>query len=271
MRRGRSQEINEWKTGVAKAWKAFASKPMNSDLGPMGELVHLVRNDFNQDLVLYPGSPLISLKLLRSQDRATFFELHTSDVPLLQWNCNAPGRHVMREPPKIKCDDGFAGLGEIIKDRRIRNETESDNIEEDVLMAFIDPPYEVKTEYDRVVDAVLDYMHIDPSITIALWYPLILGRESAQEMVNTLCSQLAVPWVDVREEVPNRGKDLQRGLWGSGVLVINPMAKWIENIANFEVGLKSDTQRAFGNHILTVCRRGDLPSSASASRHVSSL
>ncbi|GBG31444.1 Hypothetical Protein FCC1311_076682 [Hondaea fermentalgiana] len=252
LRSGKADERREWAQGIGKAWDAFAADVARSgghgddaeakqSPGPLQELVRHVAQFNNskkrQRLDLYPGSPLLTLQMLRDQDEAVFYELHASDMPVLQWHCASPGRHVLKNGPKIELGDGLAGL---------RAEATRADLE-GCTLAFIDPPYEVKSEYNEVARCVLACAAANASMTIALWYPLILGMDRAETMVQSLCESLKTPWVDVREQAPNEGAGLERGMWGSGVLVVNPESRWLAQAGQFGDRLGRDAAQAFGS------------------------
>ncbi|MDP1956585.1 MAG: 23S rRNA (adenine(2030)-N(6))-methyltransferase RlmJ, partial [Rhodocyclaceae bacterium] len=75
---GRAKDHAEYPDGIGRLWS-------RADLPPLlADYVSAVRRD-NPDgqLRRYPGSPLLTLSMMRPQDRLRLFELHPADVRLL--------------------------------------------------------------------------------------------------------------------------------------------------------------------------------------------
>ena len=88
----------------------------------------------NNSLNYYPGSPKIAEALLRKDDKLRLFELHPSDNKILLENFAGKGRQT-----KIEMQDGFAGIKACLPPPTKR------------AVVLIDPPYELKEDYQRVV------------------------------------------------------------------------------------------------------------------------
>lgn len=80
----------------------------------------------------YPGSPLIARLLLREQDSLQLTELHPSDYPLLRSEFQKDSR------ARVEKADGFQQLKAKLPPVS-------------PWFNFIDPPYEMKTDYQAVV------------------------------------------------------------------------------------------------------------------------
>jgi 23S rRNA (adenine2030-N6)-methyltransferase len=86
-------------------------------------------------------------------------------------------------------------------------------------VVLIDPAYEVKQEYQQLVKFVGKAIKRWPNGCFAIWYPLLpagLWQSMKSELAasgirNILCSELEI--------APAEG---ERGMYGSGMLVINP-------------------------------------------------
>lgn len=147
----------------------------------------------------YPGSPMIALQLLRTQDRAALFELHPSDFSLLQ-------QRFYRQA-KLAQSDGFTGLRALLPPPSRR------------ALVLIDPPYEDKTDYATLLRCVQDAVKRFAGGVYALWYPLLPSSESRQ-----LEGQLKsiVPGNYLSATLSIRPLTGERGMAGSGMFVINP-------------------------------------------------
>ena len=154
-------------------------------------------------LTFYPGSPAIAMTQLREQDRMRLFELHPADAALLGQTFAHDGDRVV-----VRKSDGFAGLRGLLPPPTRR------------VVVLIDPPYEVKDDYRRVVDTVADAMKRFPGGTYAVWYPM-LARTEARQLPERLAGLGAESWLDVRLAVSKPSRD-GFGMFGSGMYIINP-------------------------------------------------
>ena len=129
---GYATQNAEYENGIARLWK-------RDDLpAPLTAYVALVKR-LNPDgnMMLYPGSPLVALELMREQDKLRLFELHPTDHEILQENFAAYGSRVLMQKA-----DGFAALKALLPPPPRR------------ALVLIDPPYEEKQDYQRVVSAL---------------------------------------------------------------------------------------------------------------------
>jgi 23S rRNA (adenine2030-N6)-methyltransferase len=104
---------------------------------------------------LYPGSPAIAQVLLRDQDRALCFDLHSSDFALLAQNMDKDRRFHIRK------EDGFQALLKSLPPAEKR------------ALVLMDPSYEIKSDYDTVLSVLIQAYKKFPSATYALWYPVV--------------------------------------------------------------------------------------------------
>ncbi len=188
----------EFEGGIARLWDA-ADLPV-----PLAEYVQMVRQ-FNPDgkLRLYPGSPLVAQSVLREQDRMRLVELHPTDFGLLQQNFTGQGARVL-----LQKADGFAALKALLPPPPRR------------ALVLIDPPYEEKQDYQRVVTALQEGLKRFATGTYAVWYPQLQRSESGQLPENL--KQLEVKsWLHVALNVHTPDED-GFGMHGSGMFVINP-------------------------------------------------
>jgi 23S rRNA (adenine2030-N6)-methyltransferase len=196
--RGYATQLAEFKDGIARLWT-------RDDLpAAVKDYVDVIRAA-NPDgrLRHYPGSPRVALAAMREIDRLRLFELHPSDHVLLVRNLADAGRRVV-----IQHGDGLAGLKSLLPPPPRR------------ALTLIDPSYEVKTDYQHVVQALRDALSRFPSGVFALWYPL-LARIEAQKLPDRLRLLPAASWLDLslRVKLPSPERI---GIHGSGMFVVNP-------------------------------------------------
>jgi 23S rRNA (adenine2030-N6)-methyltransferase len=191
-----AEQTGEYRDGVGLLW------PEADLAAPLERYLELVRS-FNSGGALrtYPGSPRIAQRLLRPQDRLEFCELHNSDYALLE--------AMFRDDGRVQCHagDGLTTALARLPPRERRG------------LVFIDPSYELKGDYGRVVES-LRMMHRRFATGVyALWYPLVDRR-----LTEVLKSSVAESGIrDVLNLELVRDTDPARsGMRGCGMFVVNP-------------------------------------------------
>ena len=188
----------EYESGIARLW-ARADLPQ-----ALADYVAQVRA-LNPDRVLrrYPGSPQLALQLLRRQDRLRMFELHSTESQLLQ-------QYFRGDSPRaiVQAGDGFAGLQAQLPPPSRR------------ALVLIDPSYEDKDDYRRVLAALRDAQKRFQPGVYAVWYPQVQRRASRQ-FPGQLKQLQQKDWLHVALTVKKPAPD-GYGLYGSGMFVLNP-------------------------------------------------
>jgi len=149
----------------------------------------------------YPGSPAFALHYLRAQDRAWLFELHGSDYPLLR---KLVGKH---KRVTVENSDGLAGLQALVPPISRR------------ALILVDPSYEVKTEYQQVVDAVIAAHRKFATGVYAIWYPVVDRRQA--DWLEQKFRKSAIGNIQVFE-LGIKADSEAHGMTSSCMLVINP-------------------------------------------------
>ena len=188
----------EFESGIGRLW-AREDLPQ-----PVADYVGQVRA-LNPAGVLrrYPGSPQLALQLLRKQDRLRMYELHSTESQLLlQYFRDAGPRAI------AQAGDGFGGLQAVLPPPSRR------------ALVLIDPSYEDKGDYRRVLAALRDALKRLRAGVYAVWYPQVQRRESRQfpEQLKQLQEK---DWLHLTLSVkkPAAGG---LGLHGSGMFILNP-------------------------------------------------
>jgi 23S rRNA (adenine2030-N6)-methyltransferase len=195
---GYAKQNAEHESGIARLWD-------RDDLpAPIAEYVALVKR-FNPDgqLKLYPGSPLVARELLREEDKMRLFELHPTDSGILQQNFAGQGGRVLMQEA-----DGFSALKALLPPPPRR------------ALVLIDPPYEDKQDYQRVVLALREGLKRFASGVYAVWYPQ-LQRAEARQLPQQLKRLPVKSWLHVALSVQAPGED-GFGMYGSGMFILNP-------------------------------------------------
>ena len=199
---GYAAQNAEYESGIARLW-------LRDDLpAPLAEYVELVKR-LNPDgqLKLYPGSPLIALELLREQDRMRLFELHPSDSEILRENF-AERIVGHKAQALIQVADGFGALKALLPPPPRR------------ALVLIDPPYEDKQDYRRVIAALREGLKRFANGIYAVWYPR-LQRAEAKQLPGQLKEIPAENWLHVALNVRACDPD-GFGMHGSGMFIVNP-------------------------------------------------
>jgi 23S rRNA (adenine2030-N6)-methyltransferase len=87
-------------------------------------------------------------------------------------------------------------------------------------LVLIDPSYEDKRDYARVVDTLRDALTRFATGCYAIWYPQVQRREPA-ELVRRLTRMPGLRWLHASLTVRGPSED-GLGLHGSGMFVVNP-------------------------------------------------
>ena len=193
-----ASKLGEYRDGIGRLWDKKGLPPAVVDyvefvkiLNPDGALRH------------YPGSPWLASQSLRACDRLRLYELHSSDVKLLQECFRGAGRQVT-----VTAGDGFAGLKAILPPPPRR------------ALVLIDPSYETRDDYANVVKGLQEALKRFATGTYAVWYPHLNKLES-RKLPDKLKRLGAANWLHVTLEVKAPAGD-GFGMNGSGMFIINP-------------------------------------------------
>jgi 23S rRNA (adenine2030-N6)-methyltransferase len=196
-----AKKRGEFEQGIGPLWNRDDLPP------PLAALVGLVR-EFNagKGLIQYPGSPAIAQALMRPQDQLRLFELHPTDHKILaSYLGETPG-------VEVKLGDGYAALKSQLPPPTRRG------------IVLIDPPYEIKTDYPRVLAALREALERFADCVVLVWLPqlqLIEATQLPQRLKAAADAAGKKGWLMARLTVAQadaRGF----GMMGSSVFVANP-------------------------------------------------
>lgn len=200
-----SQKLQEHRQGAERLWQesqALAAEPLLDEwLSQLAEAQLTAVKEASPTLDYYPGSPWWLTRQLRGTDRLMLFELH-------------PGEHqhlaAQRLPKNVQriLGDGLKGLLQRLPVATPR------------LCVLIDPSYERKSEYAEVAETVLSAMHKARHGVMLVWYPLLPAGRHSELLEGLRSGGLRKIW---RSELALREPSHEeRGMYGSGMLVVNP-------------------------------------------------
>ena len=198
---GYARKRGEFELGIGALWGRGDLPP------PLADLLAIVR-DFNggDKLAQYPGSPAIARALMRPQDQLRLFEIHPTDHKIL---ASYLGETAGVE---VRMSDGFAGLKGQLPPPTRRG------------VVLIDPSYEIKTDYARVLAALREALERFADAVVIVWLPqlqLVEASQLPQRLKAAADHGAKKGWLNARltvAEADERGF----GMMGSSVFVANP-------------------------------------------------
>jgi len=193
-----ASKLEEYRDGVGRLWGQTGLPVLLADY-----LSAIRAENLGDSLRNYPGSPRITRRLLREQDKLRLFELHSTDHQLLADHFKHEDKQTI-----IYADDGFAHLKALIPPPSRR------------ALVLIDPSYELREDYTRVLHTMRDALQKFPSGMYAIWYPQLRKLESAQ-FPKRLKALPAENWLHVTLSVCKPSTQ-GFGMCGSGMFIINP-------------------------------------------------
>lgn len=156
---------------------------------------HLAKNQ-------YAGSPLLVKRMLREHDKAWLFELHPKAFQSLKMHCEQKRRCHMRQ------QEGLQGLLSLLPVKSGR------------ALVLIDPSYEIKTDYQAVVETLIKAFKKMPQAVLLLWYPVV-NRATNTHMEKQI-KKSALKNVQLFEM--GVADDAVQGMSASGLIMVN--APW---------------------------------------------
>ena len=193
---GEAQKNKEYLGGIGKLWQC------NDLPAPVADYVNLIKQ-FNQSgqLTHYPGSPKIAGHLLGNKDRLFLYELHTAESRLLNDAANKDKRI------KTFRADGLKDSLGLLPPKEHRG------------LILIDPSYEIKNEYQAVVDALKEMTKRFATGCYLLWYPVVARKRN--NYLEKALKTSGIPNIQLFELglLPNSD---DFGMTACGMIAINP-------------------------------------------------
>ncbi len=192
-----ARKTGEYIDGIARLWnRVDLPAPMKSYIDALQAC--------NGGLKLrrYPGSPWLAAHFARDADSLRFSELHSTDFALLRREFKDGGRRVMVEQA-----DGFEAMKAALPPPSRRG------------LVLIDPSYEIKSDYPRVVAALKDALKRFATGTYLVWLPFLPSIESRG--LPEKLKKLPVDWLYANLNVCGPATK-GHGMNGSAMFVVNP-------------------------------------------------
>ncbi|WP_159819636.1 23S rRNA (adenine(2030)-N(6))-methyltransferase RlmJ [Colwellia sp. 20A7] len=211
-----AQKTGEYKEGIAKL---INESNIPESLQPYIDLIKALNptseNDDKNDLTLYPGSPGIAKRFMRRQDSTHLFELHPTDIEHLNDFC------YRWKKVFVKQSDGYQGVLGLVPPPSRRG------------VVLIDPPYELKEDYNKAVKTIIKAYAKFATGTYILWYPVV--KRALVEQMSYTFSKSAVKNVLQVEFCLENDTD-EYGMTGTGLFIVNPpwqLAEQLDEILPF--------------------------------------
>jgi 23S rRNA (adenine2030-N6)-methyltransferase len=193
-----AMRTGEWREGVARVAGAQAPEAVAGLLKPWLDVATPM---LNEERPAYPGSPLIALRLSRTQDRLTFIEKHPEEVRRLKAALAGERRARVLEL------DGWTGLSAQVPPPERRG------------LVLIDPPFEQPGEFPRMTQALAAAHRKWPTGVYILWHPI--KDPAAIAAFHAALRQTGVRKIlGLELHVDRIGPEGPMG--GSGLVIVNP-------------------------------------------------
>jgi 23S rRNA (adenine2030-N6)-methyltransferase len=207
----------EWREGIGRLWGRTLPPALADLLAPyLGAVAAANGAEPPAPLVRYPGSPWIARHLFRRKDRLTAVELHPQDAEALA--------KVFAGDIQVRTIalDGWLALGAFVPPKERRG------------LVLIDPPFEERDEFERMLAGLIAARRKWPTGIYALWYPV---KDLAA--VDRLRIGLAKSGIRrlLRAELTVRDRDTPGTFNGAGLVVCNPPWRFGETLEALLSGL----------------------------------
>jgi 23S rRNA (adenine2030-N6)-methyltransferase len=202
-----AQKTGEYQDGIAKLW---------ADKNPPAALkayLATVKGLNPGELSLYPGSPDIARQILRADDRLILNELHPSAFTALKGWVGHDQRIAVHKR------DGLEALLALVPPVPRRG------------LVLIDPSFEMKTDYTEIPERLDKAVAKWREGIFMIWYP-VLGDARHRPLLNGIANIAAPSFcAELTFTHPQSDKGpTEKGLRGTGVIVINPPWKFDEDM-----------------------------------------
>lgn len=218
--RAEARKTAEADNGVYRLWQAGDRPP------PVSDYIDLLKY-FNSGSALesYPGSPALAGALLRGDDRATLMERHPQELVSLR------GYFKNDRRVAVHARDSYEGLPALVPPAVKRG------------LVLLDPSYEVKTEYNDIVDLLQKAYRRWPTAVYLLWYPL-LPESRHRQLSQRLQTGGLRKILNAELRFPETG----RGMCGSGLVIVNPPWQFESELAQAGAFLAQRLAGGDGEH-----------------------
>ena len=151
-------------------------------------------NSFDDSI--YPGSAILASRLLRPEDKMHLMELHPQEYYHLRTPMHGTGAHLYQK-------DGYEHLMALSPPNPRRG------------IVFIDPSYEIKSEYTQIPKIIEKLIKRWPVAVIYIWYPIL--NAGLHEHMKKDLQNLNIP----KSAFFETRFSSEKGMRGSGLFLAN--------------------------------------------------
>jgi 23S rRNA (adenine2030-N6)-methyltransferase len=217
-----AQKTGEYLDGIAKLWQRDDTPE------ELAEFIEIIKElNPEQQLNIYPGSPTIAQQFLRRQDASFLYDLHPTDHKLLS--------ELFESKRKVQVfkANGYKSLKAHLPPATRRG------------LVLIDPPYELKTDYEDAVAAITKgYKQFNSGVYI-LWYPVV-HRHYIEQMQQQFCNSKVRNVLQLEfQKAPDND---EYGMTGTGLFIVNPpwtLSQQAENILPYMAEYLGDSNSSY--------------------------
>jgi 23S rRNA (adenine2030-N6)-methyltransferase len=199
----------EARDGIARLWARRDDADCPAILKPYLAAVAAANPD-RSDILIYPGSPMITRRALGPDDRLVLIERHPADAQTLA------RRFAGDSQTRVEDADGWVAVKAKLPPDERRG------------LVLIDPPFEELGEHRRLVQALVDGHRRFATGVFILWYPI--KDEAATSAFHRDLTDTGIPKM-LRLEVRIARPGAVPGLHGTGLIIVNPTWPFAENFA----------------------------------------
>lgn len=196
LKSAQSLKTAEAKTGIEALW--LQKKVLTPVFSPYIDAIKQLNS--GNALRFYPGSPQLAIFALRNQDRLFFSERHPQEFDYLR-QLPKRGKRVFYSE-----EDGLIHLTAQLPPTERRG------------LIFIDPSYEIKTEYRDIPRALKTAYNRFSTGVYCLWYPIV-DNKLHQQLLTGLHQIGSKQNLKVEFNLTSRKEP---GMTGCGLWIINP-------------------------------------------------
>lgn len=205
LRDKQAEKTGEYKQGIKLIWPD--RKQLASVFKDYFETIKFLNTDniLNKDnkdegLRYYPGSPFLAINALRMHDRLYLCELHPAEYDALDQMAH------FNKKVHLSNTDGIATMNALVPPLEKRG------------LIFIDPSFERKEEYKEIPLAIKQAFTKFATGVYCLWYPVV-NRKLTEQLIRGMKSIPSKNALRIEFNLTLAPKD---GMTGCGLWIINP-------------------------------------------------
>jgi len=176
------QKNKEYLNGIIKVLNAKISDQIVNQYLDLVRKVNSEKDKYS--ISVYPGSCLLSSLIMDEEDKIYLSELHNNEFEILQKNFSNDYRIIVEKK------DAYSSLSATISSYKGNR------------LVLIDPSYEVKDEYEKVVKLIKHNTNQFSDVCYMVWYP-VLDAEKTNAFIHSMLSLKIKNMTHIKIELQN--------------------------------------------------------------------